>query len=155
MADVIASDNFLTELQSRSLRVLLDLIIPADADRGMPSAAELDLVGYVTEFASDQIPGIKTELESLDQAAQREKGALFGELDKDDQQTLCDHLREIDPRFAIAIAVQTLNCYYQDDRVVTALGWKAGAPFPEGNEVPQADLSLLDPVRERGHIYRE
>ncbi|HAK52402.1 MAG TPA: hypothetical protein DCM54_10950 [Gammaproteobacteria bacterium] len=155
MADVIATDSFLTEEQSLSLRALLDLIIPADADRGMPSAAELDLVGYVSEFASNQIAGIKTELESLDQAAQREKGALFGELEKNDQQTLCDHLRETDPRFAIAIAVQTLNCYYQDDRVVIALGWKARPPFPEGNEVPQADLSLLDPVRERGRIYRE
>ena len=155
MADVIASDSFLTEAQSRSLRALLDLIIPADADRGMPSAADLDLVGYVNEFASNQIAGIKTELDALDQAAQSETGSLFGELGKDEQQALCNHLRESDPRFAIAIVVQTLNRYYQDDQVVTALGWEARPPFPKGNEVPQADLSLLDPVRERGQIYRD
>ena len=155
MANMIVSDSFITEAQSHSLRALLDLIIPADEDRGMPSAADLDFVGYVNEFASNQVAGIKTELDSLDRVAQTETGSLFGELGKDDQKALCNHLRETDPRFAIAIVMQTLNCYYQDDQVVTALGWEARPPFPKGNDVPQADLSLLDPVRERGRIYRE
>ena len=40
----------------------------------------------------DQIPGIKSELESLDEEAQKENGALFGDLGKESQQALCDHL---------------------------------------------------------------
>ena len=54
MADLIASDSFLTDEQTRTLNVLLNLIILPDVGRGMPSAAEINFIGYVTEFAGDQ-----------------------------------------------------------------------------------------------------
>ena len=46
------------------------------------------------------------------------------------------------------LALQTVTCYYQDDRVLEAIwGWKRGRRFPKGYEVPTGDVSLLDPVR--------
>ena len=53
------------------------------------------------------------------------------------------------------IVVRTMACYYQDDKVMIALGMEARPPFPKGNEVVSGDLSLLDPVREKKQIYRD
>ena len=39
-------------------------------------------------------------------------------------------------------------------RVLESLGTPPRPPFPEGYEVDQGDWSLLDPVRNRGPIYR-
>ena len=51
--------------------------------------------------------------------------------------------------------MHTVTCYYQDDRVLAAIGLEARPPFPKGYDVPAGDLSLLEPVRRRGSIVRE
>ena len=155
MSNPAASDSVLTEEQSRSLSLLLDMIIPPDPDRGMPGAGELDFVGYVAEFAPDRIGAIQLELERLNQAARDQYEGTFADLDGDERNDLVDGLRSIDAQFAQNIVVQTMACYYQDDRVVVALGMEARPPFPIGNEVKTGDLSLLAPVRERKQIYRD
>jgi hypothetical protein len=48
-----------------------------------------------------------------------------------------------------------LQCYYRDDRVLSALGQPVRAPFPEGYVVEEGDWSLLDPVKRRPKFYRE
>ena len=45
--------------------------------------------------------------------------------------------------------------YYQDGRVMEALGLEARPPFPLGYELEPGDLSLLDPVRRRPKLFRE
>lgn len=45
-------------------------------------------------------------------------------------------------------------CYYTDDRVMRAIGMEARPPFPKGYEVAQGDWSLIEPVRNRGQIWR-
>jgi hypothetical protein len=155
MSNVISPDPVLTEDQSRSLPLLLDMIIPPDPDKGMPGAGELDLMTYVTEFVPDQIATIKQELDSLNQAARERYRRTFADLEADDRGALVEQLRSENARFAQNIAVQTMACYYQDDKVVVALGMEARPPFPKGNVVEPGDLSLLDPVRARKQIYRD
>ena len=55
MTNVIISDSFLTKEQSRSLPLLLNMIIPPDKEKDMPGAGELDFVGYVSEFEPGQM----------------------------------------------------------------------------------------------------
>ena len=155
MADVIATDNLLTEPQSRTLDALLDIIVPADAAIGMPSASNVDLMVYVNDFANKKIDAIRDELDSLNESSIKETETNFADLSPEDQQALTEKLRSTQRFFAVTIETQTLQCYYQHDTVLIALGMQASAPFPEGNEVPQGDLTLLDPVRARGKIYRE
>lgn len=155
MSNIIATNNFLSDLEKSILVALLDVIIPADKARGLPSAAELNFLEYLEEFGADHVPKIKEELGELNKEALDKTSSLFFELEKDKQAKLCDLLRETKHRFARTILVQTLNCYYQDSRVLAAWGRKAGAQFPGGNEVPQGDLTLLDPVRKRGKIFRD
>ena len=154
MANMITSDNFLSEEQARSLPALLNCIIPRDDDRGMPGAGELDFVGYVNEFAPEAIEGIRAELDELNMAASDEAGAVFGDLSEADQATVIEKLRHRNVRFGQAIVVQTMACYYQDDLVTAALG-EQSPPFPEGNTVHPGDLSLLEPVKAGPRRYRE
>lgn len=155
MTNLIASDGHLTGEQSRTLSKVLNLLIPADVERGMPAAGELDFMGYVSEFASGYLAAIGEEIDQIIQAAEKRHGAKFSALASSEQQELFEQLQSSQPRFAINIQVQTLNCYYQDDRVMEALGMEARPPFPEGYDVVSGDLSLLDPVRNRGIIYRD
>ena len=61
------------------------------------------------------------------------------------------------PETFARLLVRVYDCYYQDDRVRTAIGAVPGAPFPQGNEVTAGDLSLLDPViaNTARHRYRQ
>lgn len=154
MSNMTTSDSVLTEIQSHSLPPLLNMIIPPDPEKGMPGAAELDLVSYVTEFAPDQIETMKQELDSLNQAALKQYQRTFADLGADERNALVQQLRSENAQFAQTIVVQAMTCYYQDDRVVVALGMEARPPFPKGNQVEPGDLSLLDPVRQRQQIYR-
>lgn len=155
MGERIAADSGLTETQSRTLKALLNLIIPADHDRDMPGAGELDFIGYVKEFAPDSMTAIHGEIDSLDARVTDELGAGVDDVEEQVLEEFVDKLRAGEPYFAVNVVIQAINCYYQDDRVVTALGWEARPPYPEGFEVVRGDLSLLEPVRQRGKIYRE
>ena len=155
MSKPTTEDGVLTEDQGRSLEILLDMIIPPDADRGMPGAGELDLVGYLVEYQPDQIEAIRMELDQLNQEAKEQHQRGFAELEQGDRDRLVARLRAENEQFGRNIAVETMACYYQDDKVVLALGMEARPPFPKGHEVDSGDLSLLDPVRERKPLYRD
>jgi hypothetical protein len=64
-------------------------------------------------------------------------------------------MRLRDPMALQQLALATVTCYYQQDRVLEGLGMEARPPYPKGYQVPQGDLSLLDPVIARGRIYRD
>ena len=155
MTDRIASDGVLTDEQRRSLDLLLNMIIPPNSERGMPGAAEVDLIAYVNEFAGDSLVPIQGELDALNEKSHDKFDISFSELAEADREALVEQLRSSRTWTAQSIVVQTMACYYQDDRVVAALGMEPGPPFPSGNEVVSGDLSLLDPVRKRPKLYRE
>ncbi len=155
MSDSNAPDSVLTGEQSRSLPLLLNMIIPPDKEKGMPGAGELDFVSYICEFEPNQIEAIQRELNILEQESQRQYKNTFADLDPIDRERLVDQLRKLNAQFAQTIVVQTMACYYQNDQVVIALGMEVRPPFPKGNEVIAGDLSLLDPVRERAQLYRD
>ena len=155
MINGIPSDGSLNEEQSHSLKFLLNMIIPPNQEKGMPGAGELDFVSYVHEFAPDQIKAIQSELDLLEQESQHQYKCSFTDLDPSDRELLVDQMRKKDTQFAQHIVVQTMGCYYQDDKVVTALGVETRPPFPKGNEVVSGDLSLLDPVRKKKQMYRD
>lgn len=155
MSKLSTSDSLLTEDQSRSLLRLLNIIIPPDPNKGMPGAGELDFVGYVAEFEPGRIEAIQLELDLLNQDARDQYQRIFADLERHERDFLVDRLRSENAQFAQNVVAQTMACYYQDDKVVVALGMDASPPFPKGNEVESGDLSLLDPVRGRKQIYRD
>ena len=157
MADdaIIGTDHPLSAAQRRCLALVLDRIIPASDDGRKPSAAEVDVLGYIRDRESHTLAALGEELQRLDAEAAVRHGAPFAALDAETRHRLMDDLRSSEPNFLHTLALQAAACYYQDDRVLEALGLEPRPPYPKGYEVPAGDLSLLDPVRRRGRIYRD
>lgn len=152
---IIGTDNPLSDDQQRVLAIVLDLIIPASEDGQRPSAAEVDVLGYVRESESHTLDGLRAELDQLDAEAWETHREAFASLDPATREGLVNAVREREPHFMRTLAMQTVICYYQDDRVLEAIGVGARPPFPQGYEVPAGDLTLLEPVRRRCKVYRE
>ena len=153
--EVIGSDNPLSPAQRDVLAIVLDLIVPASADGRRPSAADVDVLGYIRAAEPGTLANLGAELDRLDAEAKERHGEGFASLDADVRQALVDDIRAAEPSFMGTLAIQTVTCYYQDERVLEAIGVEARPPFPKGYEVPSGDLTLLDPVRKRGRVWRE
>ena len=154
MSNEIASDAPLTSQQRRNLDIVLAMIVPASADGRKPSAAEVDVLGYIRAHESESLASLGAELDRIDAEAQARHGGSFAVLAAERRQALVDELRHQEPQFLRNLALQTVTCYYGDDRVLQSLGLEVRPPFPKGYEVPVGDLTLLEPVRRRGRIYR-
>ena len=151
----IATDSPLDATQRGIFNVLLGMIVPASADGRKPSAAEVDVLAYIVEREADSLPTLREELDALAARAQAQTGRAFLDLTAAEQQRVVADARAEAPEFLRGLALHTVTSYYQDDRVLEALGMEARPPFPQGYDVRPGDLSLLDPVRRRTPFYRE
>ena len=151
----MATPHTLSADQGATLDLVLNLIIAPSQDGRMPGAAEYDVLGYMIEAAPSALPVLCVELDELDAAAQSQFGTSFASLALSDAQVIVEARRRADPQFMAELARQTIACYYQQDQVVVAIGMQARPPFPQGYEVRMGDLSLLEPVRARGQMYRD
>lgn len=154
-ADVIGSDNPMTAAEPATFDVVVDMIVPASADGKKPSATEVGVLEFIRERAPGDLPMIARDIGRLDAAARNRHGARFGEIDAASRQGLVDAVRADDPAFLRTLAMHTVTCYYQDDRVLAAIGLEARPPFPKGYEVAAGDTDLLEPVRRRGSLVRD
>ena len=145
----------LTSGQRATLDIVLDLIVPPSADGRMPGAAEVGVPAYLCAEAPEALPVLCQELAELDRRSLERFARRFAELGKRERRSLIDELRAQAPSFMSRLAMETLACYYQHDRVLEGLGGEARPPYPKGYQVVQGDLSLLDPVRARGKIFRQ
>jgi hypothetical protein len=152
---LIGTDAALTTVQRRTFDCVLNLIVPPSPDGCMPGAADVEVLRYLLESEPASIRPLRDELDRLETDAQLRFGAAFADLDPHARQRLVNSLRLDDPHFLRALALHTVTCYYQHDRVLAALGMEPRAPYPLGYEVKSGDLSLLDPVRRRGPIWRD
>ena len=155
MSKLIATDSPFSAGQLAALPLLLDLIIPEEPERGLPSAADVGFVEFLTDYAPDSVQGIRAELDELQLAAVQQHNCAFEGLAKGEREALVNQLRQANPAFAQTLANRLMHCYYQDESVMRSLGLAPRAPFPEGHEVEPGDLTLLEPVRLRGRLYRE
>ena len=139
----------------KNLDIVLNLIIPPSEDGRLPGAAEYDVWGYICTVAGGLSQTIRDELDRLDQHAHKKFGKALIVLENSIAQSVVDELRLVEPDFLADLARHTVSFYYQQDRVLEAIGLQARAPHPEGFEVVSGDLSLLDPVRRRASLYRK
>ena len=154
-AEVIGSDKPMTAAQRAAFQVVVDMIVPASADGRKPSAAEVGVLDFIAEHQPDELPGIARDIDRLDAAARERHGAGFTEIDAASRQVVVEAMRADDGTFLRNLALHTVTCYYQDDRVLAAIGLEPRPPFPKGYEVVAGDTDLLEPVRRRGSIVRK
>ena len=137
--------------QRRSLQCLAEMMIPASAEYGVPSAGDDAIFGDILRsFGRDRGHAIAV-LQALDAMS----GGPFADLDPQRRDAIAARLRETGGEALTYLSRIILQCYYRDDRVMRSLGMEPRPPYPKGFEVEQGDWSLLDPVRARPKLYRD
>lgn len=143
--------------QTQTLTSALDAIIPRSDDGRMPGAGELGLASVVGELAEahPELHALVVEgIAHLDGCARARHAPAFRTLGRETQVAVLEECARKLPGFVAELTRHTYGAYYQDPRVVRAIGLDPRPPFPRGHPMPPVDLSLLDPVRRRGHMYR-
>jgi hypothetical protein len=147
----------LSDDQRRALAPVLDGFIPSSDDGLLPGAGQLGLAGDVDE-ALLRDPALHaqvvTSLVALDELARRRGAASFTALAGEAQGEVMTELSCSEGAFPPMLLLYTFGCYYKHPRILAHYGLEARPPHPKGYEVAPTDLSLLDPVRRRGSIYR-
>lgn len=128
--------------EQKTLAGLVAQIIPASQEFGQPSADDPEIFADILKSGvplRDRIAPALAHLATSD-PLDAAKAAAF---------------RKTFPVEAELIQTLTAQCYYRDARVMQALKIEVRPPFPNGYIQEPNDLSLLEPVRQRGEIYRK
>ena len=153
--NTILTDNPLSQTQTATLATLASMLIPASEKYDVPGADDVTIMGDIIGTARQYAELFRDGLDAIDTYARGEHGKDFVSLSIEHRQTVVDHFQNTSPHFIRSMVSVTVQCYYRDTRVMESLGMAARAPYPEGFELPLGDWTLLDPVKERGAIWRK
>ena len=137
------------------LERVLDMIVPPLPARGLPGASQVGVLARLLGEGRGALPQTLRELDQLEARASAEQGCGLHEMPLPALQALVDAARAADPAFMQPLALEAVTCYYQDERVLAAIGVEPRPPYPQGYQVIGGDLELLAPVRRRGPIWRQ
>ena len=144
--------------EERTLTAVLDEIIPPSADGRFPGAGELGLVEHVEQTMQrtpELRPVVAQGLSAIREVAGRRDPEEFPALSRRDKLEVLNEVAAREPGFIPSLVLHVYTGYYQNGRVLEALGLEPRPPHPEGYEVEPDDLTLLEPVRQRPKFYRE
>ena len=114
----------------RALSSLLDEIIPPSRDGSLPGAGQLGLAGKLAERAPDLVQGVAQGLDALDALAGVRGAEDFAALSPEDRVTVLNEYATREPGFLPGLIFHTYVGYYEDGRVMEALGLEARPPHP-------------------------
>ena len=138
--------------QRRALACVLDALIPPSADGRMPGAGTAG-VGAHVERVLHTLPELRAMvvegLRDLDVQARTQHERSFVELGDGERAALVAM-----QGFSYALVPHTYIGYYQQERILEAIGVEPRPPHPKGYTMPENDLTLLAPVRSRGKEWR-
>lgn len=134
--------NAFTLDQQAALKALVEYIIPASEVFNQPGADDPEILKDIMASGSNLQVRLSTALAYLTEGTLVDSAKV-------------EAFRHTFPVEAELIQNLTIQCYYRDERVMSALNIDVRAPFPEGYTQEPNDLSLLDSVRKRGEIYRK
>jgi hypothetical protein len=142
------SDTPLSTDELQRLAPLLDTLIPPRPDRGLPGGSDVGFGERCDDPALRAI--VRVSLGSLYEWG----GVAFEALDAPQRIELVKRLERERVLEFRELLKSVVARYYLDDRVMRAVGVEPRPPFPEGYTVDDGDLTLLEPVYERGPMYR-
>jgi hypothetical protein len=134
------------------IALILDTIIPADQELDMPSAASIDFDTYTVRYGVQDLTSRYSAL--VESVAQEKQSQPFSALNEDQRLSVVNATRSKDIRLFSGFITHVFRAYYSDGEVLARIGSGAVPPFPEGNALESDDWGLLEPVYERGQIYR-
>jgi len=140
------------------LTLVLDELIPPSGDGRLPGAGALGIASDV-ETAVKATPAlgpvIEGGLSALESLSHAHDAGGFAALSRGERVAVLREVEAADPAFVPTLLMLAYVGYYGNERVVAILKQDSQAPHPRGYDVGPDDLTLLDPVRARGKLYRE
>ena len=131
---------------------ILETLIPPDQELGMPSAAAIGFDAYVQRYGiQETVSRYAVLVETLSDDKFKHP---FSALCSDDRLALLNASRTADIRLFSEFLTHVFRAYYSNREVLDRIGSGSVPPFPEGNPMDQDDWSILEPVYERGQIFR-
>jgi len=152
------SDNVLSTAQQRTLACVLDGLIPPGNDGRLPGAGQLGLGTHIEEALRanpDLGLVIPPGLAAADEMARGHGADGFADLSQNQQLEVLTQIEPAQPAFIPTMMFHLCIAYYQHPAVLEGLGLEPRPPHPDGYEMGPDDLTLLEPVRRRGRIYRD
>lgn len=141
----------LTLAESRDFQRLAGMMIPASETYGVPGADDAVIFADIMRSLGRDGAAVRHVLATLSALS----GGAFVDLDTQRAAAVMAALLAGDDPALVALGRAILQCYYRDDRVITAVGLEPRAPFPQGYVLAQSDWSLLDAVRARPQMWRD
>jgi len=135
------------------LNSILETIIPAEPERGLPSAAEIGFMTYCRQYALQGLSA--TFCAQVEATTQQELGEDFRTLDEDARLRVLNLCRSRDIRLFSSFITHVFRAYYSHLDVLARIGSGAVPPFPQGNSLASDDWTILEPVFQRGAMYRK
>jgi hypothetical protein len=151
-AQKYSSNILFSDEERRSLSALLDSVIPASEKLRMPSAANINFIVFGENRRL--LTQVNELIKKINILSLEEYETHFYLLNVSQILHVIDLAKSKYFRLFHEVLTYVVTCYYQHVDVLEALGLNQ-APFPYGNNLNEGDLSLLEPVYERGKIYRE
>jgi hypothetical protein len=141
-----------------ALAALLDELVPARPDGRLAGAGALGLAADVVRAMRERPPLralVVPGLAALAAIVRARGAARLADLAPADRRAALAALAAEAPALLPTLAFVAFIAYYQDPRVLAALGREPRPPFPKGYELAPFDPALLEPVRRRAPFYRE
>lgn len=135
-----------------NLEKLVALMIPADEARGLPDGSKVS-VGEFLKLEGNY-EQILARLDELGHQITAATGLKFIELTQSQFEVLLKEQKKIIEPVVKQIGPALLKAYYTNPIVQKRIGVGDKPPFPDGKTVYEGNLELLEPVFNRGPIYR-
>ncbi len=132
--------------------VILDTMIPEEKETGMPPASAIGFSSYAANTETNALADEFVRL--IASISEEQEGLPFESLDEDRRLAIINTSRAKDIRLFSAFVTHVFRAYYTNQTVLERIGSGAVPPFPAGNAIPEDDWSNLEPVFERGPIFR-
>ena len=135
------------------LKTVIDAMLPGDSVLGMPSASTIDFEIYLKQHNLNQLSF--DFIQMLDKVCEEKKGMAFVNLDEVQKMQAINACKLVDVRVFSAMVGHLLKAYYTAPSVLIKIKSGSVPPFPNGNPIEEDDWSILEPVYERGIVFRK
>ena len=156
MTENLITSELLAKADRLTLSALLGALLPANQQFGTPAANDSKIMEDILQTlrpASNE--GVAKGLAELRQSSLEKFDVSFDQCVDTQRVALFNGMLSQNSSFYRILSSVVLQCYYRNDDVMRSLDMEPRAPYPEGYEIPQGDLSLLEPVLKRGKIWRD
>lgn len=134
------------------VNLIIDAILPGDLSLNMPAASQIIFSGCINTYSKQEL--VDKFLNLTNQVCLDKFAVNFSQLSNGDRLKALEATKSANIRLFIDFITNLFRAYYTNPKVLEAINSGSIPPFPAGNLLENDDWEILEPVFERGRIYR-